>query len=61
MNIKRLIGRGCVGGGRIIEKHITDALTNKERTGRPFNECLQKSVDESSLNKMKSPLPQKSK
>jgi len=47
MGFKRLIKKGLLGGaGSLIEGHIFDALQKKEKTGKPFRQCLEESVKE---------------
>ena len=46
MGFKRLIKKGLLGGGSMIEGHIFDAIQKKIETGKSFRECLKKSVKE---------------
>lgn len=46
MRLNRLIGKGVLGGGRLIEGHIADALRKKEKTGKKFRDCLEESIME---------------
>lgn len=46
MGFKRLIKKGLLGGGSMIEGHIFDAIQKKIETGKSFRECLKESVKE---------------
>ena len=46
MGFKRLIKKGLLGGGSMIEGHIFDAIQKKIETGNSFRECLKESVKE---------------
>ena len=46
MGFKRLIKKGLLGGGSMIEGHIFDAIQKKIETGKSFRECLSESVKE---------------
>ena len=46
MGFKRLIKKGLLGGGGMIEGHIFDAIQKKIETGKSFRECLKESVKE---------------
>lgn len=46
MGFKRLIKKGLLGGGSMIEGHIFDAILKKKETGKSFRECLSESVKE---------------
>ena len=46
MGFKRLIKKGLLGGGSMIEGHIFDAIQKKKETAKSFRECLKESVKE---------------
>ena len=46
MGFKRLIKKGLLGGGSMIEGHIFDAIQKKIETGKSFREWLKESVKE---------------
>ena len=46
MALKRLFKKTLLGGGRLIEGHIADALIKKAETGKSFRECLKESINE---------------
>ena len=46
MGFDRLLKKVRLGGGHIAVGHLVDAAIKSNKTGRPYGECLKKSVKE---------------